>query len=82
MVSRLQSDNVRCKVKPSPCAIHADMLVRKAGNAGIAKEFESLLASLKKEAGLMPGEEDSEPEVADFSLLDEHLDVDEGAAVH
>ncbi|CAK9010338.1 Uncharacterized protein SCF082_LOCUS10634 [Durusdinium trenchii] len=45
------------------------------------KEFESLLASLKKEAGLMPGEH-SEPELADLSLLDEHLDVDDGAAVH
>eukprot|EP00913_Durusdinium_trenchii_P028861 g27061.t1 len=44
-------------------------------------EFESLLASLKKEAGLMPGEH-SEPELADLSLLDEHLDVDDGAAVH
>lgn len=42
------------------------------------QEFESLLASLKKEAGLMPGEAVSgldEPELADLSLLDEHLDV-------
>lgn len=29
----------------------------------------------------MPGEH-SEPELADLSLLDEHLDVDDGAAVH
>ena len=37
-----------------------------------------MLASLKKEAGLMPGEAVSgleEPELADLSLLDEHLDV-------
>lgn len=49
-------------------------------------EFESLLASLKKEAGLMPGEAvsglvsgEDEPELADLSLLDERLDVGTGA---
>ena len=52
----------------------------------VAQEFESLLASLKKEAGLMPGEAASglvsgedEPELADLSLLDERLDVGTGA---
>jgi len=36
-----------------------------------------LLASLKKEAGLMPEAVSGldEPELADLSLLDEHLDV-------
>lgn len=42
------------------------------------EEFESLLASLKKEAGLNSREEESDPEL-DLSLLDEHLDVDHGA---
>ena len=52
----------------------------------VAQEFESLLASLKKEAGLMPGEAvsglvsgEDEPELADLSLLDERLDVGTGA---
>ena len=52
----------------------------------MAQEFESLLASLKKEAGLMPGEAvsglvsgEDEPELADLSLLDERLDVGTGA---
>ena len=49
----------------------------------VAQEFESLLASLKKEAGLMPGEAvsglEDEPDLADLSLLDERLDVGTGA---